>query len=129
MDAPSDPSAGLIRAGEREPQHVADGSSVRELAHPGWSTARGLSVAEATVAPGEATRLHLHRRSEEIYVFTAGRGRMALGAREFGVAAGEVVVIAPGTAHRLINGGAEPLVLICCCAPAYSEADTELLDG
>lgn len=128
MDAPSDRAAGPIRTGERAPLRAADGSSVRELAHPDWSTARGLSVAEATVAPGAATRLHLHRRSEEIYVFTAGSGRMTLGELEFAVAAGDAVVIAPGTPHRLRNDGGEPLVLFCCCAPAYSEPDTELLD-
>lgn len=110
------------------PLVAADGSSVRELAHPDWSSARGLSLAEATVAPGEATRLHRHRRSEEIYLFSAGGGRMTLAGAEFAVRAGDCVVIAPGTPHRLVNDGDEPLVLLCCCAPAYSEADTELLE-
>lgn len=108
---------------------AADGSEVRELAHPDWSAAVSLSVAEATVAPGESTLLHLHRRSEEIYVFEAGRGRMRLGDDEFPVEAGDAVVIAPGTPHKLVNDGAEPLVLLCCCAPGYSEEDTELLEG
>ncbi len=107
---------------------AADGSSVRELAHPDWSDARGLSLAEATVAPGAATRLHRHRRSEEIYLFRSGRGRMTLGGEQLAVTAGDCVVIAAGTAHRLVNAGEEPLVLLCCCAPAYSEADTELLE-
>lgn len=120
-------AAAPIRTGEREPQVAADGSSVRELAHPDWSPARNLSLAEATVAPGEATRLHRHRRSEEIYLFTAGRGQMTLGEERFAVSASDCVVIAPGTPHRLVNDGDEPLVLLCCCAPAYSEADTELL--
>lgn len=121
--------APVVRTAEREPLIAADGSSVRELAHPDWSSARGLSLAEATVAPGEATRLHRHRRSEEIYLFSAGRGRMTLAGEEFAVAAGDCVVIAPGTPHRLVNDGSEPLVLLCCCAPAYSEEDTELREG
>lgn len=122
-----DAAATPIRAGDRERLVAADGSSVRELAHPDWSPARGLSLAEATVAPGAATRLHRHRRSEEIYLFSAGRGRMTLGDDQFAVRAGDCVVIAPGTPHRLVNDGGEPLVLLCCCAPAYREADTELL--
>lgn len=107
---------------------AADGSSVRGLAHPDWSAARGLSLAEATVAPGAATRQHRHRLSEEIYLFKSGRGRMTLAGAEFEVAAGDCVVIVPGTSHRLVNDGGKPLVLLCCCAPAYSEEDTELLE-
>ena len=119
---------GSSRTGGRRSIAAADGSTVRELAHPDWSSARGLSLAEAVVAPGEATFLHRHGRSEEIYLFSAGSGRMTLGEAEFTVAAGDCVVIAPGTPHKLVNDGAEPLVLLCCCAPAYSETDTELLE-
>jgi mannose-6-phosphate isomerase-like protein (cupin superfamily) len=34
------------------------------------------------------------------------------------------VVIPPGTPHKLWNPNDAPLVLLCCCAPAYSDADT-----
>jgi mannose-6-phosphate isomerase-like protein (cupin superfamily) len=108
---------------------AADGSVVRELAHPTSSDARAQSVAEATVPAGSSTHLHLHRRSEEIYLFTAGSGRMQLGEEEAPVAAGDLVVVPPGTPHRLHAGGEEPLVLLCCCSPPYSEEDTELLEA
>ena len=39
------------------------------------------------------------------------------------------MVIAPGAVHKLRNEGAEPLVLLCCCAPAYSHEDTVLTGG
>jgi len=129
LEGSRDRAGAPIRSGEREPLVAADGSRVRELAHPDWSPARNLSLAEATVAPGEATRLHRHRRSEEIYLFSAGRGRMTLAGAEFAVATGDCVVIAPGTPHQLTNDGSEPLILLCCCAPAYSVEDTELLEG
>jgi uncharacterized RmlC-like cupin family protein len=32
---------------------TADGSSIRELAHPSWTTARGQSLAEASVEAGD----------------------------------------------------------------------------
>jgi hypothetical protein len=32
-------------------------------------------------------------------------------------------------AHKLWADEGEPLVLLCCCAPAYSHADTVLLEG
>jgi mannose-6-phosphate isomerase-like protein (cupin superfamily) len=103
---------------------TADGSSIRELAGPAWTAVRNQSLAEATVAPSEATAEHYHPRSEELYYFVAGEGRMRLDRDEEPVAAGDCVVIPPGTPHKLWNTGAAPLVLLCCCAPAYSDDDT-----
>jgi mannose-6-phosphate isomerase-like protein (cupin superfamily) len=119
----------ILNRGEREPFRTKDGSTVTELVHPDFSGASGQSVAEAVVAPGGETDAHVHRRSQEIYLFTSGAGRMALGGAEFDVAAGDSVVIAPGTAHKLWNPGDEDLVLLCVCAPAYSHEDTVLIGG
>jgi mannose-6-phosphate isomerase-like protein (cupin superfamily) len=49
---------------------------------------------------------------------------MKLGDEEAEVSAGDTVVIPPGTPHKLWKTGAEPLKLLCCCAPAYSHEDT-----
>jgi mannose-6-phosphate isomerase-like protein (cupin superfamily) len=106
---------------------TADGSSIRELAGIPSGNSVNQSLAEATVPPGGETVEHFHRTSEEIYYFTAGAGRMRLGDEEAEVRAGDTVVIAPGVKHKLFNPGAEPLVLLCCCAPPYSDADTVLL--
>jgi mannose-6-phosphate isomerase-like protein (cupin superfamily) len=78
------------------------------------------------VPPGTSTLAHYHRSSEEIYLFTAGAGRMILDGEEAPVRAGDCVVIAPGLGHQLVNDGSEPLVLLCCCAPPYSHEDTVL---
>src|SRR5690348_1218785 len=109
---------------EREPFVTADGSTIRELAGPAWSVVERQSLAEATLAPGGETAEHYHPRTEEIYYFVAGAGRMRLGAEEGDVAAGDCVVIPPGTQHKLWNHGSVPLVLLCCCVPAYSDDDT-----
>ena len=116
------------RLGEVPAFTTKDGSTIRELMHPRSHDAREQSLAEATVPPGVATVLHRHAESEEVYHILAGAGRMTLGERELDVAAGDTVCIRPGTAHRIRNTGKEPLVLLCCCAPAYSDADTELLE-
>lgn len=109
---------------ELEPFTTLDGSQIRELAGPAWTNARNQSLAEATVSPGAETAEHYHRRSEELYYFVAGAGRMRLGEDESDVTAGDCVVIAPGVPHKLWNPGEEPLVLLCCCAPPYSDDDT-----
>jgi mannose-6-phosphate isomerase-like protein (cupin superfamily) len=109
---------------ELESFTTKDGSSIRELAGPAWTAARNQSLAEATLPPGGETAEHYHPRTEELYYVVAGSGRMRLGDEEADVQMGDCVVIAPGTPHKLWNTGSEPLVLLCCCAPAYADDDT-----
>ena len=116
-----------VRLEDRKSFITADGSSIRELAGIPSGNSTNQSLAEATVPPGGETVEHFHRTSEEIYHFVAGAGRMRLGAEEADVRAGDTVVIAPGLRHKLFNPGTEPLVLLCCCAPPYSDEDTVLL--
>ena len=118
----------VVRREQREAFITADGSSIRELAGIPVGNASNQSLAEAVVPPGGGTIAHVHHRSEEIYLFTHGSGRMRLGNEEQAVRAGDCVVIPPGVAHKLWSDDREPLVLLCCCAPAYSDADTELLE-
>ena len=119
----------IVRREQREAFITADGSSIRELAGIPSRNAVNQSLAEAVVPPGSATVAHYHRRTEEIYLFTGGAGRMRLGDEERPVRAGDCVVIAPGVAHKLWAGADQALVLLCCCAPAYSHEDTVLLEA
>jgi mannose-6-phosphate isomerase-like protein (cupin superfamily) len=112
-----------------EPFVTADGSTIRELAGHVSAPTVHQSLAEATVPPGGATIAHYHREAEELYLFTAGRGRLRVGDEQREVAAGDCVVIPPGAPHQLWNTSrSEPLVLLCCCAPAYRHEDTVLLE-
>lgn len=108
------------------PSLTKDGSEIRELIHPDRQGNRNQSLAEATIPVGTKTVLHRHATSEELYHITAGQGRMTLGAERFDVTVGDSVCIPPGTAHCIENIGAEPLRILCCCAPAYAHDDTEL---
>jgi mannose-6-phosphate isomerase-like protein (cupin superfamily) len=118
----------LVRREDREPFVTADGSRIRELAGIPSGNAANQSLAEATVPAGLDTIEHYHRTSEEIYLFTSGRGRMRLGDDEFDVRGGDCVVIAPRVRHKLWASDDGELVLLCCCAPAYSHEDTVLLE-
>ncbi len=119
----------IVRREQREAFTTADGSTIRELAGVPSGNATNQSLAEAVVPPGGATVAHLHPRTEEIYLFTQGSGRMHLGEEERPVRAGDCVVIPPGVSHKLWADPEEPLILLCCCAPAYSHADTLLLEN
>lgn len=117
----------VIRREDRDAFITADGSEIRELAGIPSGNAANQSLAEATVPPGSDTIEHYHRTTEEIYLFTRGSGRMRLGDEDFGVREGDCVVIPPGVRHKLWADS--ELVLLCCCAPAYSHEDTVLVEA
>lgn len=122
-----------------------DGSTIRELAgrvstpvalpdpdrghRPRSAASNHQSLAEAVVPAGGETIEHRHRQSEEIYYFIAGQGRIRLGGDERDVSAGDCVVIAPGTPHKLWAATDGNLVVLCACAPPYRDDDTELLEA
>ncbi len=116
------------RLDEARPFTTLDGSEIREVVGRVSLPARNQSLAEATVPPGGETQAHYHRTSEELYVFTEGSGRIRVGDEERDVAAGDTVVLPPGTPHKLWNTGDGPLRLLCCCAPAYSHDDTVITE-
>jgi len=109
------------------PYITKDGSEIRELLHPTQHAVAKQSLAEAVVPPGVTTLRHRHLMTEEIYHVTQGSGLMTLGDASFAVTVGDSVVIAPGMPHCIENTGTSPLHILCCCAPAYSHDDTELL--
>jgi len=104
-----------------------DGSTIRELMHPEQHGNCNQSLAEAQIPPGMTTHLHLHRKSEEIYYIVSGSGVMVLGDDQFLVKSGDSICIPPGTRHCIQNSDGSNLVILCCCSPAYSHADTELI--
>jgi mannose-6-phosphate isomerase-like protein (cupin superfamily) len=106
-----------------------DGSSIREVAGAVSLPSVNQSLAEATVPPGGSTDEHYHVRSEELYYFLSGHGRMRVENEVREVRPGHCVVIPPGARHKLFNDGDEPLVLLCCCAPMYSHEDTIITEG
>jgi len=110
-----------------EPYITKDGSEIRELIHPDSGNSINQSLAEATVKPGQTTQLHIHKRTEEIYHITIGRGLMTLGNSCFEVSYGDSVLIPAGTPHKIKNSGDHDLKILCVCSPAYSNEDTELL--
>lgn len=112
---------------EVEPYITKDGSIIRELMHPSVHGNSNQSLAEATVPAGGKTLLHKHSPTEEIYHITEGSGIMTLGSEEFEVKKGDSICILPGTPHRIQNTENKPLKILCCCAPAYSHEDTELV--
>ena len=105
-----------------------DGSQIREWAGPVSLPARNQSLAEATIPVGGATTEHFHRTIEELYLVTAGAGRLLIDGEERMLAVGDCALIPPGARHKLYNTGQQPLRVVCACAPAYSDEDTCLTE-
>jgi mannose-6-phosphate isomerase-like protein (cupin superfamily) len=104
-----------------------DGSEIRELLAHRNSSIRKQSLAEARVQSGARTVPHYHRQTEEIYYILRGLGQMTIDGESRSVAPGDAIAIPPGAVHTILNSGTEPLVLLCCCAPAYEHDDTVLM--
>jgi len=113
---------------ELEAFRTIDGSEIREWAGAVSAPAENQSLAEATIAVGGATTEHYHGVTEELYLISAGEGRLLLDGEERLLRAGDCALIPPGARHKLFNVGAEPLRVICACAPAYSHEDTHLTE-
>ena len=107
-----------------EPFTTKDGSTIRELLGLLTAPVRNQSLAEATLAPGQATARHYHRRSEEIYYLVEGRGEMEVDGERARVGAGDAILVPPEAWHQIRADGSGPLRFLCCCAPAYRHEDT-----
>lgn len=107
-----------------EPFVTKDGSTVRELLGlPTSALVRNQSLAEARLAPGQATERHYHRKSEEIYFLLDGGGLIEVDGETREVGPGDAVLIPPGALHTL-HAGQDGARLLCCCAPPYRHEDT-----
>lgn len=103
---------------------TVDGSTIRVLLDAQFGGAREQSLAEATLAPGQATRRHHHARTEEIYAVLEGSGEMEVDGERRAVAPGDAILIPPGAWHEIRADGAAELRFLCCCAPPYADEDT-----
>lgn len=106
-----------------QPFTTADGSTIRVLLDAKAGGASNQSLAEATLAPGQATQRHYHAQTEELYVVLEGSGEMEVEGDRRRVGPGDAILIPPGAWHQLTAEDAE-LRFLCCCAPAYRDDDT-----
>jgi mannose-6-phosphate isomerase-like protein (cupin superfamily) len=99
------------------------GSEIRPLVDRTTAEIELCSLAEEVLPPGAAVGRHHHTATEEVYYILRGSGRMTVGDEERAVGAGDAIFIPRATTHTLANTGAEPLVLLLVCGPAYDRAD------
>jgi mannose-6-phosphate isomerase-like protein (cupin superfamily) len=109
---------------EAVPFVTTDGSTIRSLLDRSNAPVANQSLAEATIAAGEATTRHYHRASEEIYYLVEGTGEREVDGDVRPVGPGDAILIPPGAWHRLRASGDGPVRLLCGCAPPWAADDT-----
>lgn len=85
-------------------------------------------VKRIVVNPGKRLSLQRHERRREHWYFVQGQGVVTVAGEERPVRAAEAVDIPVGAAHRVANGGEQPLVFIEVQTGTYfGEDDIERL--
>jgi len=82
-----------------------------------------LSFAKLIIKPGESSRPHYHRVTEEIYYILDGFGTVIIGEEVFDVRQGHAVFLPIGVSHQIINKGNRDLVFVCADAPVFDPKD------
>lgn len=113
----------ILDRNEIEAFITKDNSEIREYYH-----SENISLAEASLKPGQAAEYHLHQTSLEIYYILEGEGLMEIEEEEKRVTGDQAILIPPGNKHRITNTGDGQLRLLCFCYPPYSDEDTNLIE-
>lgn len=69
------------------------------------------------IAPGEDIGFESHPNVEQLIFVASGQGKAVLDRAESPVAAGDVIVVTPGTRHDVVNTGSEPLRIYTVYSP------------
>jgi mannose-6-phosphate isomerase-like protein (cupin superfamily) len=83
---------------------------------------KDVSIARAVVKPGITTKAHHLKKIQEIYIITAGEGKVKFsGLESTNVSVGDVIVIPVGVSQKITNTGQTDLVFYCVCTPRFTE--------
>ncbi len=108
------------------PFRTTDGSIIRSLLDLSNAPVANHSLAEATLDPGDQTRRHHHRVSEEIYYVVEGRGLVEIDGEKRLLEVGDAVLIPINAWHQITNTGEGDLRFLCTCSPPWTADDTYL---
>jgi uncharacterized cupin superfamily protein len=69
-------------------------------------------INQMVLQPGQRSRIHRHKRQEEVYLVLEGELSLVLEREESSIAAGELVRVAPDVRRQLVNRGPARLVML-----------------
>lgn len=86
------------------------------------------SLAHIVIPPGKASRKHYHPVAEESYYILSGTAKLVVDDDSATLGSGDSVVLLPNQVHQISNNGAEDLVLLAVCVPAWTPDNSVYLD-
>lgn len=82
-----------------------------------------LSFAMLIIEPGERSRRHFHKETEEIYYILSGQGRVEIDNETFDIRQGHAIFLPIGSYHQISNTGDQKLIFVCSDAPVFNPED------
>lgn len=67
--------------------------------------------------PGQAQKAHTHKGADKLYLVLEGRGEFSVGGATRMLSAGELLYVAEGVEHGVVNSGPERLAVLIVIAP------------
>ncbi|MEM5500430.1 cupin domain-containing protein [Ahrensia kielensis] len=93
------------------------GALSKALAHPTTTGSHSLDYRISTYQPMAYVERHVHDVQEQVYHILSGEGLMELNDEKRVVRKNDVIFIAPGTAHSIVNTGLDDLTFIVATTP------------
>jgi mannose-6-phosphate isomerase-like protein (cupin superfamily) len=94
-----------------------------ELINRKTSGATKISFAKLIIRPGEKSRTHYHKKTEEIYYILSGTGKIIINNKSFNIGPGHAILLPLGSHHQIINKGDNDLIFVCADAPVFDPSD------
>ena len=110
------------------PFQADHGETVYETLGHAAGGATSHSLAQIVLAPGAASLKHFHPAAEETYHILSGAGEIEIDGVRSPVRPGDSLYIAPRAAHQIANTGADELVFLAICVPAWTPDNSVYVD-
>lgn len=81
------------------------------------------SIAKTILKPGAIVEKYCHKESDEIHLFTAGKGQMQINRDALPVGPDELILIQQNDWHQLVAEGDVDLEFYAITRPAYTSED------
>lgn len=99
----------------------ADGEYIYETEGVENGANKAYSIAIVIIFPGKSSNRHYHPEVEEIYIATAGSGRLEIEGQEDQIMKpGDIAAIPIGKKHQIYSIGESPLEMVVTCADAWT---------
>ncbi|WP_406140151.1 cupin domain-containing protein [Streptomyces sp. NBC_01089] len=116
----SEPQAGsgVSVVGPGDGETIVLGTTRMRVLEDGSRTGHRLAIAESVLAPHtQGPPQHRHALHDEGFYVLSGTVRFTVGAEEYDVTAGTLVMVPPGTPHTFANPTGQPAVMLSTFTP------------